>query len=337
MRAIPLLLPLILLLAQGPARLGAAAELVDGIAAQVGNEIVLVSEIFQAASPAEKRIRAEGGGDQDVEILRLEILERMIERALIRQVVKRAELGASETEVDQAVADIARENQLTVPELRSTVLAQGMPFQVYRERIRSEIEHRKVMSAMVASKVRLDEDEVHEVYDREFSDQPVGGEEFYLRQILITASGEGPSALSAACRTAGAARARIVGGEKFKAVASEVSEVNPELGGTIGWLHESELAAWMTRAVDGLEPGDVSHVVEAPFGCSVIEVVERRPHERITWEKAKDPLFEQIFERKMGVEYKEFIDEIRERTYIERKGLFAGTSKLDARSGLGDF
>jgi parvulin-like peptidyl-prolyl isomerase len=108
------------------------------------------------------------------------------------------------------------------------------------------------------------------------------------------------------------------------------------VGGAIGWLHESQLAAWMKQAVEGLEPGDVSKVVEAPFGCNVIEVVERRPNEVITWERAKDPLFEQLFERRMGQEYKEFIDEIREQTYIERKGLFAGSSTLDASSGLGD-
>lgn len=315
-----------------------AAEVIDGIAAQVGSEIVLVSEILQAAAPAEVRIRAEGGNAGDVQALHQEILERMIERALIRQVVKRAELDATDPEVDQAVADIARENQLSPEELVSSVESQGMPFLVYRERIRDEIEHRKVVSAMVASKVRLDDDEVREIYDREFADQPTSGEEFYLRHLLITPKGEGRAAMDSACMRLRAARARIVGGESFKGVAAEISEVNPEVGGAIGWTHERELAGWMRDAIGDLEPGDVSEVVEAPFGCNLIEVVERRPYEAITWERAKDPLSERVFERKMGEEYKKFVDSLRDQTYIERKGRFAGSVQLDPElPDVGDF
>ena len=324
--AVPLLLPLLL------APPLAAAELVDGIAAQVGSEIVLVSEVLEVAAPAEAQIRADGGNDSDVSRLQQEILERLIERALIRQVVKRAELDASDAEVDEAIADIARENQLTPEELRASVEAQGLPFASYRERIRSEIEQRKVVSAMVASKVHVDDDEVRRVYDQEFADQPSGGEEFYLRQLLVTPKGEGPAALRAACHEVEVARARIEAGESFKAVASQVSEVNPQLGGAIGWLHQRELAEWMRKAVADLQPGDLSPVVEAPFGCNLIEVVERRPYERITWERAKEPLREQIFEQHMAEQYRKFIDAIREQTYIERMGRFAGDQRLDPKA-----
>ncbi len=332
MRLLTALLFVTLALA-GPTR--ARAEMIDGIAAQVGSEIVLVSDVLQAAGPAESRLREEGGGDKDVAMLHLEILEHMIERALVRQIVKRAELSASDGEVDSSIADIARENQLTVEELRASVDSQGMPFEVYRERIRGEIEHQKVMSGMVASKVRLDEADVREVYDREFTDQPVGGEEFYLRQIMVAFPTDQKNAKATSCMRVGAARARIRSGESFRDVASEVSEVNPEVGGTIGWLHEREVAAWMLKAIGELGPGDVTDVVEAPFGCNLIEIVERRPFEKITWEQARKPLEGQLFEQRMAEEYKKFIDRIREQTYIERKGMFADSVDLDLSQDTG--
>lgn len=306
-----------------------ASELIDGIAAQVGAEIVLVSEVLLAAAPAEARIREEGGSEKDIAMLHLEILEHMIERALVRQVVKRAELSASDRDVDAAIGDIANENQLTIEELRASVGAQGMSFEIYRERIRSEIEHQKVMSGMVAAKVRLEEREIREVYDREFTDQPTGGEEFYLRQLLVTFPDEQKHGRTTACLQVGAARARIETGETFREVASQVSEVNPEVGGTIGWMHESEVAAWMLKAIENLEPGDVSEVVETSFGCNLIEVVERRPYQQITWEQAKKPLEGQLFEQRMAEEYRDFIDRLRKQTYIERKGMFADSAGLD--------
>ncbi|MCP3984289.1 MAG: hypothetical protein GY723_07860 [bacterium] len=316
---------------------GASAEMVDGIAAQVGAEIVLVSDVLQAAGAAESRLREEGGGDKEVAMLRVEILEHMIERALVRQVIKRAELSANDAEVDASIGDIARENQLTIEELRASVDAQGMPFEVYRERIRSEIEHQKVMSGMVASKVRLGEDEVREVYDREFTNQPTGGEEFYLRQLMVAFPNDQKNGRTTACMRVGAARARIRSGESFRDVASEVSEVNPEVGGTIGWLHENEVAEWMREAIGSLEPGDISDVVEGPFGCNLIEIVERRTYERITWEKAKRPLESQLFEQRMAEEYRKFIDRIREQTYIERRGMFADAADLEFDPNDGSF
>ena len=51
------------LLAPRPA---AADEVIDGVAAQVGNDIVLVSEVTQYTEPVERQIREAGAGDDDV-------------------------------------------------------------------------------------------------------------------------------------------------------------------------------------------------------------------------------------------------------------------------------
>ncbi|HKJ25972.1 MAG TPA: hypothetical protein VKB65_14190, partial [Myxococcota bacterium] len=64
----------------GPA--AAEEELVDGIAAQVGTDVVLVSEVTRVTAPMEERIHAAGGTDADVDLIRADLLERLIERRL---------------------------------------------------------------------------------------------------------------------------------------------------------------------------------------------------------------------------------------------------------------
>ena len=140
-----------------PARAG---DVVDGIAAQVGGEIVLVSEVERAARRGISELEQAGAPASEIAHLRAEVLERMIERALIKQIVQRAELGASDAEVDQAIADIAAENGITSDDVRNSVRTQGMSWEIYRERIRGEIEQAKVMNGMVASRVRVNEDEI---------------------------------------------------------------------------------------------------------------------------------------------------------------------------------
>ncbi len=306
-----------------------ADQVVDGIAAQVGSEIVLISEVTQVAAPAEAQLRKRGASDADIARLRAEVLERMIERALIRQVVKRAELDATEAEVDDAVDAIAKENGLTLEQLRESVEAQGMPFDVYRERIRSEIEQSKVVNGMVASKVHVEDAEVRALYRERFADQPTGGDELHVRHLLVTFDPEQPATRAAACAQVRQALGRIRAGEPFEAVASEVSEVAPERGGDIGWLHTRSLAEWMRPTVESLEAGQTSDVLETPFGCNLLQVVEKRSYQPISYDDARDPLRRQLFNERMSTEYARFLENLRSKTYIERKGIFADAARLD--------
>ena len=77
--------------------------LVDGIAAQVGEDVVLFSEVIEMVAEGEKQMRAAGVSDDQIAKLRAQGLERMIEDRLIRNEVKRMELYASDEEIDQTV------------------------------------------------------------------------------------------------------------------------------------------------------------------------------------------------------------------------------------------
>lgn len=312
-----------LLLAAVAAAGAARAELlVDGIAAQVGAQVVLISEVREAAASTEVRARAQGATDEDIRQLYFEVLEQMIERALIRQVVQRAEIGASDAEVDEAIASIAKENNLTPERLRQSVEAQGMPYALYRERIRGEIEHARVINDLVASKVRVEDKELHEIYDREVANLPKGGEELLLRVMVVTPQGDEPGAREAVCLPLDAARARIAGGEDFDLVASGLRESVPGTTASQAWVHESDLASWMRPAVLALPVGGVSERIDAQFGCGVVQLVDKRAFVPKTFEQAKEGLFRQVFDERLGEEYKKLVDKLRAQTYIERKGVF---------------
>ena len=305
----------------------AAEEIIDGVAAQVGNEIVLVSEVTQYTDPVEKQIREAGASDQDVQRMRSEVLERLIERRLIDQVVKKAELEATDAEIDQTISAIAKENGLSPERLQQSVEGSGMPMSVYREKIRGEIQHAKVMNGMVRARVRVEDDEVKKVYAQRFANAPQGGTEYHLRHILLPFVGAKTEQKASVCDKAKQALARIQGGESFDSVASRISAVNPERGGDVGWVHESTLNDWMVPIVKSLGPGQTSHVVESAFGCNLIQVVEKRSSEKKSYEQARDQIYEQIFREKMDVEYDRWMDKLRAQAYIERKGAFASAQR----------
>lgn len=334
-RAIPFALALVAATA-GLSPAGAAdTDLVDGIAAQVGSEIVLVSEITQFTDPVEKQIRQAGASDEDVMRMKTEVLERLIERRLIDQVVKKAELEATDVEVDQTIDAIAKENGISSERLQQTVESGGMPFSVYREKIRGEIQHAKIMNGMVRARVHVDEAEVKRLYEKRYSNAPEGGAEYHLRHILLPYISTRSDQKAAVCRKADQALAQIKGGESFQAVASQISAVNPERGGDVGWVHERTLVEWMAPYVKALAPGQTSPVIESSFGCNLIQMVEKREFRRQGYEEAKSQIFEELYRERMDEEYGRWMDKLRAQAYIERKGVFAKSgygSKIPAVS-----
>jgi peptidyl-prolyl cis-trans isomerase SurA len=307
-------------LAAGPA--AAAERLVEGIAAHVGSSIVLISEVRAMVEPMEEKMRTAGVPEAEITKLHAEGLERMIEWRLIEQVVQQSELNASDEEIDATIASIAEENGLTLDELHRSVTSHGLTLAEYRAQIRRELERRRVVSLLVGSQVRVEEEDVRLLYDQRYEDQPSGGEILHLRQILITFGGEGRDRRAAGVLAFEAAN-RILASEPFEVVANDVSELQPDRGGDVGWLHTDRMADWMTPIVAQLEPGQISNVVELPTAFTILKLVERKPYQRVTFEMAKPVLEQEIYEALTAEKYVEWIEELRRNTYIERKGYFA--------------
>jgi len=308
-----------------------AAELVDGIAAQVGTDVVLVSEVDEMVKSIEPRARAQGATDADIDALRADILDRLIERHAIAQAAKRAELDASDGEIDDAIASIAEENGITVDQVKRNVAQGGISWDQYRAKIRGEIVHAKVLNGMVRSKVRVSDEEVRRVYDERYAKiVGNGGEEMHLRHIVVTFGKEKKRTEAEACAQVKDAQAKIKAGGSFEQIASKISEANPERGGDAGWVPVRAMPEWMVDATRKLEPGQVGDVVRMPFGCNLFQVVERRKLEKKSYEEVKNQIHEMLVEERSEGEYRKFMDKLRTQTYIEKRGTFS-TAKAPTR------
>ena len=292
----------------------APAALVDGIAAQVGDDIVLLSEVLRTASTVAQQIEEQGGSADDLAQVHREALDRLIERALVRQVVRRAELIAGDSEVDEAIAGIAEENNITIDQLQRSVESQGLPYEAYREKIRDEIEQSRVISAMVTSQIRVEDEEVREIYESEYAGRGGKGVEARIRQILIPRAGN-----PEACKQVSAARDRVLAGEPFDLVASQTSYINPQRGGDLGWTPIRDLAQWMRAIAEDLPAGTMSDVVELDHACTVFLVEARQDASKRTLEDVRPEIEGTLRNQRSEGKYREFIEEIRDRTYIDRR------------------
>ncbi len=215
------------------AHAGAEEILADGIAAQVGTDIVLVSEVMNMVSATEGQMRKAGVSEREIAKLRAEGLEQMIEWRLLEKIVRHTGLSATDAEVDEVIEEIARANGLTMDQLKASVTSYDLTYQAYRKQLQRELERRKVVNALVASRVRVEEYEIRELYQERFSNQPQGGTQVHIRQLLVTGGEGAPRDHQTACEMTVEAFERIRSGDaSFERVAREVSVAAPEHGAT---------------------------------------------------------------------------------------------------------
>ena len=325
-------LEILILALLGAGAAGATEELVDGIAAQVGSDVVLVSEVMHASRSMANQLKAGGAPESEIAKVRASALEELIENHLLARVVKQSELSASDADVDKAIEGIAKENGLTVEQLKASVTAHDITYKEYREQIKHEIERRKVLQTMIASRVHLEEDDLKRLYARAVREAARG-----RRDGARPADPGRVRPRDGPRRQAGLPDRERRGGAHPPGDVLRGDGEGDLRGGADGRRRhrldpQDSMAPWMLEALAPLQPGGVTGVIELPFGCGLMKLVERREWIPVTYEAAKPALEQQAFEVKMAEEYRTWMDQLRANSYIERRGYFADAAKLGAGS-----
>ncbi|MGL4994960.1 MAG: peptidylprolyl isomerase [Deefgea sp.] len=112
-------------------------------------------------------------------------------------------------------------------------------------------------------------------------------------------------------------RIRLINGEKFEDLAKAFSDdATAPKGGDLGWLNPGETVPEFERAMDALKIGEISSVIQSPFGFHLIRVDARRKQD-VTLERARFKLRNELKQRKAEEQYDDWLRQLRDRAHIE--------------------
>jgi len=113
-------------------------------------------------------------------------------------------------------------------------------------------------------------------------------------------------------------RERITrGGADFAELARQYSEDGTAArGGDLGWLYPGDTVPDFERAMDALQPGELSQPVQTPFGWHLIEVLARRKAD-VSADRIRQRARMVLRERKSEEAYQEWLRQLRDSTYVE--------------------
>lgn len=112
----------------------------------------------------------------------------------------------------------------------------------------------------------------------------------------------------------------ITDGADFATLAKTYSDdlASRHQGGDLGWSDPENFLPEFTQALTNLSIGDISNVVETPFGWHIIQLLEKRLQD-IGEQELRKQVTQAIYQSRFQQELPRWLSEIRENAFIERR------------------
>lgn len=262
-----------------------AAERLDGIAAVVGDSVILISEV-EAYTLLKINQLGLKPDSLELAMMRHKSLEELVEgKVLLVHAEKDTNLVISsdeiESEVNSRIGYIMKQNNISLKELDEALKKeQGITLPKFknelRQQIRQEILKQKVQQLYVPAR-KISRNDVEKFYQHYKDSIPDVGESIRLSKITlsITPSNE---VRQKAYNKILSIKEKLNKGEDFIKVSALYSEApNAADGGDIGYISKGSLneLAFEEKAFS-LKPGETSEPFETRLGFHIINVVDRK-------------------------------------------------------------
>src|SRR5690606_24100729 len=116
-----------------------AHQVVDGIAAVVNKQVITLRQVDAEAAKAQAQLKQQNIAVPDPQILRRQVLQRMINDALLNQEAERLDIKVTEAGAQQAAEVIAQRNRMTPEQLRAEIERSGVSWADYLKDLRHEV------------------------------------------------------------------------------------------------------------------------------------------------------------------------------------------------------
>ncbi|POP43516.1 peptidylprolyl isomerase SurA [Superficieibacter electus] len=255
----------------------AAPQVVDKVAAVVNNGVVLECDVDGLMQSVKMNAGQAGQQLPDDATLRHQILERLIMDQIILQMGQKMGVKISDQQLDEAIANIAKQNNMTLDQMRSRLAYDGLDYNTYRSQIRKEMTISEVRNNEVRRRVTVLPQEVDSLA-KQIGNQNDASTELNLSHILLPLP-ENPSSeqVSEAQEQANSIIEQARNGADFGKLAISYSADQQALqGGQMGWGRIQELPGLFAQALSTAKKGDIIGPIRSGVGFHILKVNDMR-------------------------------------------------------------
>lgn len=251
------------------------------IVAIANNDVILSSELQEAMNEIVKQLNAKGTPVPERAVLVKQVLERLVVDSLQLQIANDNGIEVSDSMLNSEIQDLAKENGVSLTEFRDVLERDGYPYSKFRENLRKQLIINQVRRQMVASRIKVTDQEV----DNLLATLKASGQsdiEYHLLHILVAIpEAASPGEIQAAEQRADNILVRLRNGANFSEIAISESDGQTALeGGDIGWRSLGQIPSLFLDSVKTMQVNDISDLIRSSGGFHIIKLLDKRGDER---------------------------------------------------------
>ncbi|MCC7518412.1 MAG: peptidyl-prolyl cis-trans isomerase [Verrucomicrobiae bacterium] len=298
----------------------ATAEVVDGVAAVVNEDIITFSDVKDMVGQSEESLAKALVGSPElpekIREARKAALDQLIERRLIIQQFNARGGKVPDSVIEEDIQSIideqyGRDRGVFI----RTLEALGMNLETFKERVKEKIIVRYMQNHEVSNEILISPYKIEKYY-REHLDAFKEGEKIKLRMLYIKKSDD-PEEIAGARSLAQEILLKLSTGSDFASLAAVYSEGSEKSrGGDLGFIGRSELDKELQDAAFSLKPGQISKVIETKDNLYILMVEEKISAKVTSLEEARDTIEGLLVRQERERLQKRWIASLKRKAYI---------------------
>ena len=244
-------------------------------------------------------------------------LTQLISAELLYQAGQKLEIKDLEKQVDDKFAQ-GKAKFAKSEDFAKAMKEMDMEEKDLRDYTRRDLIITNFVEKNIIPKVKVSEEDARKFYD-ENPDKFTRPETVKASHILL---GVDPKASAeekkAAREKAEKLHKELKAGADFAALAKVNStDSSSQQGGDLGYFAKGQMVPDFEKVAFALKPGEISDVVETPFGYHIIKLVEKKPTEKVDFKDVKPRIEEFLKNQKVGAAVNDYLEEARKTGKIE--------------------
>ncbi|HTV90121.1 MAG TPA: peptidylprolyl isomerase [Stellaceae bacterium] len=202
-----------------------------------------------------------------------QVLRALVDERLQLQEAKRQNIVATDDELNNAISQIEKQNNMQPGQLNQFLKARGIDRGSLINQLTASIVWAKLVRRLAAQNTEISDEEIDAAMKRlkEHANEP------QIRVAEIFLAVDNPSQDQDVRNLAEKLTQQMKQGARFSAVAQQYSQsATAAVGGDLGWLRPDQLPPELAAAAAPLKPGELSPPVHTNGGYYLLLVLDRR-------------------------------------------------------------
>ena len=288
----------------------------DNIVAIVNDDVITKQELDVMVKQLRSQIPK--GQQIDINALQQQALIHLINKDLLIQAAKRANIQISKEDLNEAMQNFAAQNHMSVKELISKIAKEGISESQLRQTMTENLMVQRLEQSEVMAKSQVTDEEIDSAIARAQQEgrqlpPPLTAYSYHVQHILI----KNDNAVSRKLINQIAHQARS--GASFEQLARQYSQDgSAEKGGDLDWIVDGEMVPQFEAAFKALQPGQISQPVRTQLGWHVIRLVDIKSDDS-PQQQIRNGMRAVLVQEKREILHQNLLKQLQNQSYIDIK------------------